>query len=307
MLQFHTIRHMSYLDPDGKPDAVQPFEEIQIETQAGTLIPIYEVEDHGRQKLTPIRLYKDGIPKSIPLQNATVIKTSVGDISTELVTFYESGAICRLFPLNGKLSGYWSEKNEYKLTKELIIPTQPGVIKVRPIYLHFYETGELKSITFWPAERVEIKTPLGVITVKTGISFHKSGAISSCEPHQPLLVDTPLGLIEAYDPDPNGMNGESNSLSFDEHGKLISLSTTKTVVTVTDKDRKVTSFSPLVQRSRCSDTTFSVEPLKIKFLENEIIFRNGMRPKQSIPLTAQIKLKPFTTDRNINCAGSCSI
>jgi hypothetical protein len=307
MLQFQAIRHMNYLDRDGNPDAVQPFEEIQMETQAGTLVPIYEVEDHGRKNLAPVRLFKNGNPKSIPLQNATVIKTSVGEISTELVTFYESGAICRLFPLNGKLSGYWSEKNEYKLTKELVIPTQLGVIKVRPIYLHFYETGELKSITFWPAERVEIKTPLGVITVKTGISFHKSGALSSCEPHQPLLVDTPLGSIEAYDPDPNGMNGESNSLSFNEHGKIIGLSTTKTVVVVTDKDNAITSFSPLVQRSRCSDTAFIVEPLKIKFIENEIVFRNGRRPKQSIPATAHIELKPFTTEKNINCAGSCSI
>lgn len=298
-----TVEHESYLDSEGRPEAIQPFEKIEVSTSVGNLVPIYEVEDHGRKRRTPVRLYKNGSFRSIALQDATQISTSVGNISAELVTFYESGALCRVFPLNGKLSGYWSELNEYKLTKELAIPTPIGTINVRPIYLHFYESGELRSITFWPAEKVEIQTPLGVVPIKRGISFYRSGALESCEPITPLLVDTPLGPIEAFDPDPNGMNGEKNSLAFSEKGNVVGLSTVKTVVKGKNGSRDNMTFSPLVQRSRCSDTAFTVEPLKIKFEEDAIVFRNGLRKKSSILSTAQFFLEPFSTDKNLSAVG----
>ena len=302
----HTKYYSNYNDTEGIPEAVQPHEMMQLDTSAGPLVPIYSVEDHGRRQLAPVRLHKNGAIKSISLQEATVIQTSAGPVSAELVTFYENGAIARVFPLNGKLSGYWSERNEYDLAKEIAVSTPLGVINVRPIYLHFHETGELKSITLWPFEQLQIDTPIGRISVKRGLSFHRNGALASCEPVAPLTVETPLGAIEAFDPDPNGMSGESNSLSFTEDGDIEGLSTVATTVQGTTRHNETMSFSPLVQRSRCSDTVFVLDPLKIRFKDNEIIFRNGMRPRKSIPASSDFRLKPFHTDKQLGGATCAS-
>lgn len=294
---FESIKHTCYLDSEGIVEAVQPFEKVEIETSIGRLVPIYEVEDHGRKKLTPVKMYKNGQVKSMGLQNATVVDTSVGPISAELVTFYESGAVRRLFPLNGKLSGYWTEKNEYGLAQTLSIPTSIGTVAVKPIYVQFHETGELKSISLWPLERVKIKTPVGNIKVKKGFSFYKNGALASCEPHAPVLVETPLGTVEAHDPDPDGLT-ESNSLTFTEESKLAGLSTIRTVVN-SEEDGRGFSFSPMVERSMCSDTAFVVRPLKIAFHEDIITFRNGMRPRKSVSSSAQFSLASFVTDKSL--------
>ncbi|MBN2526841.1 MAG: hypothetical protein JXR76_10650 [Deltaproteobacteria bacterium] len=311
---FDTIAHTDYFvnvnQKDGCPEAAQPHEKIVLYTDAGSLVPIYSVVDHGRRQLAPVRLHANGTIKSLSLQESTVIKTPIGEFSAELVTFYESGAIARVFPLNGKLSGYWSELNEYKLATKTSIPTPLGIIEVRPIYLHFYETGELKSVTFWPGEQLNIRTPIGELAVKRGLSFHQNGALASCEPVSPVTVETPLGVIDAYDPDPNGMSGEKNSLSFTECGDIAGLSTVAHtvlgIVLGTQSQTETISFAPMVKRSRCSDTAFELEPLKIKFEADKVVFRNGMRPAKTLPVDARVSLKPFRTDKKLGGASCCS-
>ena len=298
MAIFDSVKHTSYLGSDGIVEAVQPLERAEIETSLGRLIPIYEVEDHGRKKLTPVKMHKNGQVKSMGLQDATVVDTSIGPITAELVTFYESGAVRRVFPLNGKLSGYWTEKNEYGLASTLSIPTPIGTVAVKPIYVQFHETGELKSISLWPLEKVTINTPVGKIRIKKGFSFYKNGALASCEPDTPVLVETPLGTVEAHDPDPNGLT-ESNSLTFTEGGRLAGLSTIKTVVNSEDNDGRGFSFSPLVERSMCSDTAFTVRPLKIAFQKDVITFRNGLRPRKQVSSSAKFSLAPFVTDMSL--------
>lgn len=305
MSGFDTIHHDSYFDNDGIVDAVQPFEKIEMETAVGRLVPIYEVEDHGRKKLTPVKLHKNGSVKSMSLHDSVVVDTSVGKVSVELITFYESGSVRRVFPLNGKLSGYWTESNEYKLAETLSIPTGVGNIHVKPIYLQFYETGELHSIAFWPWEKVTIPTPIGRITIKKGVSFFKNGALASCEPDTPVSVETPLGTVEAHDPDPDGMNGETNSLSFTEQGRIAGLSTIKTVVTSVDNDAGQ-SFSPAVERSMCSDTEFTVRPLKIAFNGDVYTFRIGRRRPKEVSSSAVFSLAPFYTGKNLARA-KCSL
>lgn len=302
MHPFDTIEHTSYLDRNNIIEAVQPFEKVVIDTALGRFVPIYQVADHGRKKLTPMKMHKNGKVKSMGLQDGTVVDTTVGPISAELLTFYESGALRRLFPLNGKLSGFWTETNEYKLAQTLAVPTGIGTLHVKPIYLQFYETGELKSIAFWPAERVTIDTPVGRMKVKKGISFYKSGALASCEPDRPVMVETPLGNVEAHDPDPDGMNGESNSLSFTEQGALSGLSTIKTVVNSLDHNEQECSFSPAVERSMCSDTEFTIRPLKIAFHHDVYTFMNGRESRQTISSSALFSLAPFHTDKILACA-----
>ncbi len=304
MSLFQFIKHTHYLDSNGVVEAVQPLECVEIETTLGRLVPIYEVEDHGRKKLTPVKMYKNGMVKSMSLQNATVVHTSVGEISAELVTFYESGAVRRVFPLNGKLSGYWTERNEYKLAKTLSIPTFIGTISVKPIHIQFYETGELKSISMWPMEKVTIDTPIGKVKIKKGVSFHTNGALASCEPDIPVPVKTPLGTIEAHDPDPDGMK-EANSLSFTEDGELAGLSTIKTVVNSIDNGRGY-SFAPAVERSMCSDTQFTIQPLKIAFHDDVYTFRNGLKPHNAVSSSAEFSLVPFHTEKSLT-GSKCAV
>lgn len=304
MNMFDAISYTSYPDHNGIVESVQPFEKIAIETAVGQLVPIHAVEDHGRKKLTPVKLHKNGAIKSMSLQDATVIPTSIGELSAELVTFYESGALRRVFPLNGKLSGYWTEKNEFKLAEPISIPTSVGTICAKPIYMQFYETGELQSIVFWPQERVTIEAPIGKLEIKNGISFHKNGALASCEPAAPVRVETPVGSIEAHDPDPNGMIGEKNSLSFTPQGELSGLSTTNAVVNSADGDRDL-SFSPVVERSMCSDTAFTIRPLRIAFRKDVYLFWSALTPRKAVSASADFSVVPFHTDKvlaGIHCS-----
>jgi hypothetical protein len=291
MEQFKAVRHEAFFTTQGEPEAVQPYEKVILDTALGPLIPVYSVEDMGRKKLSPVRFDRSGSIKSISLQQATEISTSIGSFNAELVTFYESGALCRLFPLNGKLSGFWSEKNEYELAETLYIPTPAGVIKGKPIYLHFYETGELKSVTFWPKERIVISTPIGELKIRRGISFHQNGALASCEPASPLLVETPIGNMIAFDPDPNGMNGERNSLTFSEEGTLTGLATTEVTVRVSDEAGNERFYEPVSVPSMCSDTVMIKKPLFIEFRKDLLLFRHESKDIGWAALTDGIELQ----------------
>ncbi|MBN2617518.1 MAG: hypothetical protein JXR64_04325 [Spirochaetales bacterium] len=282
-----------YRDIHGVLEAIQPLERIEIKTKIGSLVPVYKVEDHGRMKLVPIKVDSTGKIKSFQLQEPTEIATSVGSITCEFVTFYESGAIKRVFPLNGKLSGYWSQENEYKLAKLISIPTPLGNIRVKPIYLHFYETGEIKSITFWPGEIVELPTPSGIINIKTGISFYKNGSLKSYEPNEIIEIETSIGVIEAFDPDPMGINGEKNSLSFTESGNVLTLSTVSKEIDVI-KDGAKHRYSPLKQLSRCSDSVYVTLPLNIEFNGESVIFKHINKVIGIEPLTAWFTVMDYS-------------
>ena len=302
---FAKVSNIPYSNIHGILEAVQPLEEVKIETKIGSLIPVYEIEDMGRMRLTPVKIDKSGKIKSMQLQEATLINTSVGKISTEFITFYPSGHIRRLFPLNGKLSGYWSEQNEYDLAKEIALPTPIGIISVKPIYVHFYETGELQSVTFWPKERLEIKTPFGLVKVKTGISFYKSGKLKSFEPESEITLPTVLGNISSFDPDPMGINGEKNSLALNENGSIQALATIKSEVHVINIDGTESIYKPNVQASRCNDEIFVVLPLIIEFNTNEITFKHGFKTIGIASKDSIFTLKDFSTEKNTVCVSSC--
>jgi hypothetical protein len=253
-----------------------------------------------------VKFHRDGSVKSLPLQKQTAVKTPLGFFPAELVTFYPGGEICRVFPLNGKLSGYWKESDEYKLAESLEVPTPLGILSMRPLYLHFYETGELKSITFWPGENPVVETPLGEMAVRRGLSFFRSGALATCEPAEPVRVNTSIGWFHAFDPDPLGMNGENNSLKFDEEGRLVELATVSDEVFSRGRNFR-RFFRPEKKISLCSDRVFVLKPMRVRFnkdsleffsdreslgtFSKELIFRSGeMETHQS----AQVETCPET-------------
>ena len=307
MSVFDTIKHKTWTDHHGTIEAIQPLEEIVLQTSVGEVVPIYSVEDQGRKKLTPIKYYKEGTIRSISLQNATTITTSIGEISAELITFYRDGSLCRLFPLNGKLSGYWTEENEIKLAETLPISTPIGNIEAKAIYVHFHETGQLKSVTLWPDENVTLSTPLGTIPVRKGMAFHKCGTLASCEPAKPTKLQTPIGDIEAFDPNPNGMSGEKNSLSFSEDGILTALSTQGSSIKVLEGNGSTTTYHPSVVTSLCSDDEFSLEALHIEFREKEISFKNGLKSEEKVAFPGNFVVESFVCPQPLAGISLCSL
>lgn len=303
---FDKIKHITYTDIHGVLEATQPFEEIILETFVGPLIPVYKIEDQGRKKLTPVKFYPEGRIKSLQLQEGMDIETSIGVFSTEFITFYPSGEMCRLFQLNGKLSGYWSEENEYNLAESMNIPSPIGDIFGKPMYVHFYETGQLKSITYWPQESVLVESDYGTLNIKTGISFYPCGSLKSYEPSEPIIVSTPIGNIEAYDPDPMGINGEQNSLKFKLNTDILALSTIKSEVIIINGSGYKETYSPQEVSSRCSDEKFVVQPLKIEFADDKIIFRHGFKIVGSTPKDSVIVLQDFIPSKELVCEQCCS-
>ncbi len=307
MNPFKNIKHTEYRKHNGLLEAVQVLEETVYETSAGPLVPVYKTEDFGRKKLMPVRFDKYGNIRSIPLQDAVNIKTSCGTFSAELLTFYPGGELCRLFPLNGKLSGYWSETNEYELAETVKIPTSVGDLEVKLLYLHFYETGELKSVTFWPREKAVITTPVGKMKIRRGVSFHPDGSLASCEPSEPVEIQTPFGKVNAFDPDPNGMNGEKNSLQFDTKGNIAAFATNQAEFKVSDPEYGDLLFQPDLTHSMCSDLVMVRQGLFVELEEEHVLFRSmsGVIGRTSRSNTIEmIKLDPAPVSAPVP---SCSL
>ena len=281
-------------------------ERVEIETSVGKLIPVYNFEPDGRKKEAEACYYSSGELRSVPLDEATLIPTPIGEVSCELVTFYRSGRLKRIFPLNGCISGYWTEADEYGLAETVDINTPAGVIRVKPIYLQFYETGSLQSICFWPGETIDLDTPVGLINIRKGIAFHENGNIACCEPSGDTLIKTPVGDIFAYEPDAAGMTAENASLSFDAGGKLSSLSTVKNSLVLDESEPGEKVYSPGIVTSYCDESSFSVVPLKIKFQDDKIICI-GEEGTCTIPGEFnRITIRPFETDKILSEA-ICSI
>lgn len=291
--------HIISRSRNGNMETIMFREKENIETSAGTLIPRYSMDEHSRKKEAPVKLYKNEQLKSVPLEEATEIISPIGNFKAELVTFYKSGALRRLFPLNGKLSGYWTESNEYKLAENVTIPGPIGDISVKPIYIQFFESGELQSIVFWPQEKIVIDSPVGKIKIRKGISFYKNGSIEGFEPANPIQVKSPIGIIKVFDPDPNGLNAENNSLGFYENGDIQSITTSKTRVTIMKDGEPCKTFSPEIIPSYCDESAFFLSPLKIIFEQRDIIFINNNAIGNRFPKTCQFIVSDFEPDKPI--------
>jgi len=251
-------------------------------TPYGTLVPQYEAEDMGRRPVKPMYFYKSGALKAIALQAQTVLATPVGDIPAELVTFYESGSIRRIFPLDGKLSGFWSWQKEFALATPITFSSPVGLLSAKLIGIQLYESGALKSVTLWPGQALPIQTPLGEIMARKGLAFYASGAIRSFEPLSRIPVPTPIGRLTAFDNDPNGIHGDVNSLQLAEDGSVEELCTVDHAIHVTTGEGREELFQPGLKGSLCGDERKVSVPMRLRFGQGRVIFHG--RPECSFDL-----------------------
>lgn len=297
---------------DGRLIACRVNEKSPLLTPLGSLIPQYG-EEHVRRRFTKsVSFYDSGKLHSIALENQTPIKTPLGVFPAELVTFYESGALKRLFPLNGKISGYWSEEDEAALVEPLAFDLPVGRFQAKIISLHFYGDGALKSLTLFPKQVLSLSTPAGRLPVRNGFSLYESGAVKSVEPAMPVPVMTPLGLIHAYDANAVGINADHTSLAFSETGAIKSLVTSTDDITVTDAANREILITPISTQAAEDDDAGEDElllsPVSITFEQSRILF-NLMTPLHFDLAKHRFSVShvplPFKTCASAACA-SCS-
>ncbi len=254
------VAAVGYFD-DGSPSEISIASENLIVSEYGMFIPQYCPWEDGRRYESVIRLHRNGKLKSFTMQHRAKVKTSIGTIECDAISFYDDGSLNRIFPLNGKLSGYWSEAMEYALAEDILVNNGNYSFSAKIISAAFYPSGNLKSVTLWPEERIILDTPAGKCQIRTGLSFYEDGRIKSFEPAVPVKVSTPIGIISAFNPDPDGICGDVNSLEFTPAGKVKKVSTVSEKVVVVGGEE----FLPGERRNLCFDTITDPVPLRIAF------------------------------------------
>lgn len=249
-------------------------EKNEIETIYGTFIPQYEQGEIRKKYTSSISFYENGSIKVINLNNATDIKIVEDVFSVEKITFYETGEIKRIFHLNGRLSGYWGEEDEYELAKTYKFNLKFGEFKSKFMSLQFYKNQKVKSISFWPGEKIEIKTNYGLIPIRTGISLYEDGNIKSCEPEKPIAIETFIGKILAYDISSMGIHGENNSLMFYEDGSIKSLVTSTDCIEIKGRQGENIRYTPSEKTNLFNNSIKDIVPVKIKFYHRKIVIMN---------------------------------
>lgn len=264
-----------YYYPTGEISECTLNEYCELNTNLGVLIPRYKEDSVRSRNTKSISFYKNGNIKSISLNDRTTIDTPVGKIKVELITFYETGKLKRIFPLNGKISAYWSEQNEYELAEEIELNLKFVHLKNKIMCINFYESGNLKSLTFWTKDRITIDVPSGAMEIRIGISMYENGKLKSCEPAKPVKVDTPMGSIMAYDINAIGLSGDKNSLNFYENGEIKSLYTSTDKIEVYDNSGYITTLEPKLKQSLFNENVMDIVPFNIEFYDGKVRFNDS--------------------------------
>jgi len=254
-------------------------------TRYGDLTPQTSASELRRKDIEPITYHGNGQVKSIPLETQTPIVTPAGIIPAELISFHENGTINRIFPLNGKLSGYWTQEDEESLTAPVRLLTPLGKREARVISVSFYDNEAIRSITLWPGETIPVSTASGFIEARIGISFTRDGAIESLEPATPSLVKTLAGEITAFDPDAVGVNGDANSLVFDKDGNVIRVTTTLSKLKAVHPNGTISHFAPGTRESLCSESEEEIVPMVVSIGKQTIAIQTtATAPACKVPL-----------------------
>lgn len=180
--------------------------------------------DFRRKERERVSYFKSGNIKSVYLNEQIAVQTAYGKLPAELLTFYESGALKRLFPRYGAISAYWGEKDEARITEVVSLNVGGNQYKCRPQCLHFYESGSLMSITIYNHDTLVVPTAYGDINTNIGVSFYENGRIESIEPAMNTEIELEHKRIRPFNFFADGMHADHNSLVFNQAGEIIDYS-----------------------------------------------------------------------------------
>lgn len=260
------------LYPNGYINSCRVTEFNELKTSIGILIPQYETKDERRKLTGTLEFYENGDLMYICLDEQVNIKTNIGIIPAEKILFYENEKIKRIFPLNGKLSGYWTEENEYNLAKIIHIKNNKYSFSAKFISIAFYKSGNLKSLTLWPMETLTINN----ILIRKGISFYEDGEIKSLEPAKEVNVATPIGNIKVFNNEINGLHGDINSLEYYDNGDIKSLYTCSSLIKIINEKKENFTIKPILKAGWCNETIKYPVPIKVDFFESFIRFNENI-------------------------------
>lgn len=257
-----------------------------LRTPLGELPVQHSTDDLRRRTVQALYFHEDGALKHLPLEEPTEIMTPVGPLRAELVTFHENGALARVFPLNGKLSGYWTQEDEGRLAGPVTLPTPLGPLTAKVLGVSFYPEGALHSLTLWPGEVLDVQTPAGTIATRIGISFRPDGTLRSVEPARPQPVATPVGIVQAFDLDACGIHGDANSLAFAPDGSVCGVATSLTQLIAVGRDGGERRFKPGNRESLCGDAEREPVPMWLGFTPEAVAYRSAPEAEPVVLPTA---------------------
>jgi hypothetical protein len=250
--------------PGGELLGVKLSQKNTLATRVGELVPAY-TETHRRKNKYSVEFFPSGTIKKIALDEVQEVQTPLGELPAELVTFFETGELKRVFPLDGKIGGMWSEQEEkalaIPLSFELPFTSFTAIIGG----IAFYQSGAVRSITLFPGETVPIATAYGKIAARNGFSLYESGKLESLEPSAPFTIQTPIGALTAFDPNALGVNADINSLAFDEDGRIMALTTVNNRVAAQVENERPLLFAPREVVNPLDAESMITEGLKISF------------------------------------------
>lgn len=258
---------------DCKLDA---YNEIQIGNQI--LIPRYKRPDERQKENKTLSFYESGKLKSIALEERTEITTSLGKMSVELITFYESGEIDSVFPVNGQIGFGWSLEDEEQLLEDMTFTFPFGDFLTKIIGIRFYPSGKVKSMILWPKKQISIHTPIGEAEVRIGFRLYEDGQLQSFEPAMPISIETPIGKITAFDQHALGIDADVNSIVFSQKGELLSLKTNSDIVVQSIEKKERTLIYQQFRLDMTTDEMIKL-PIEISFQKDQVCFYNGIEHK----------------------------
>ncbi|MFW5486994.1 MAG: hypothetical protein ACNI3A_00975 [Desulfovibrio sp.] len=264
---------------DGNVRSCISHTESHLHTPYGELIPQFTANTFRKRQLPTVSFHPNGMIRNLPLEEQTEVHTPLGKIPAELITLYEDGALKRIFPLNGTLSGFWSQEDEAQLAEPLLLNTPVGPIETNVLSLYFGPKGNIKSLTLWPDTQIQVPFQGTTLPVRIGVSFYNDGSIKSVEPASALSITTPLGELLAYDPDAVGITGDSNSLRFSQSGEVVGLRSVSHAFTLQREGQAPQRVEPPIRYSPCDGESREPAPLQVTFDKGHVFFdADGMKP-----------------------------
>lgn len=253
----------------------------EVPTSCGSLIPRFGPETIRNKSVPSVSFERDGSLRSVSLEKQQEIATPLGNYPAEFVTFYPSGALKAFFPVNGKITGFWTQKDEGELCPKLDFCLSCGAFSAKVSCVRFYEDGALRSMTLWPGENVLLRTNQGPLPARFGFALFEDGTLESIEPPYPIAVETPVGVIEAFDCQALGITGDVNSLSFWKDGSMRSVATSHDRVDVIEGAGKTISYGPAQVPNPLLENKTMVSPLRLTFGQaagkHIVSFSNGVK------------------------------
>ncbi len=214
-----------------------------IMTHAGELVPAFQ-ETERRKNKASVEFHKNGLVKAVLLEEQMEIETPIGTLPAEYITFYSTGEIHRVFVADGKISGFWSEEEEREHIIPLSFEFDFAKFTAKTNGICFYKSGAIKSITLYPGESIALNTKAGLFHTRVGFSLFENGALQSAEPSEAVFIHTQIGHFSANDSNAIGINADSNSLVFDELGRIIEFSTVSNRLAVQTENSEFLLLSP---------------------------------------------------------------